>query len=82
MIEKAVRSFERTGLRVDLKNSFFIGDSIVDMETGKAAGLISVLVFSGREKAENCEQWTTQPDLACPDIAAAAQICRELVKRR
>lgn len=60
------------GKDVDIKSSFFIGDSILDVETAKAAGCKSILVFSGKEKLLNRKNWKIYPDFTCKDIYAAA----------
>jgi histidinol-phosphate phosphatase family protein len=46
----------------DLRNSFFIGDTIADVNTAQAAGCKSILVLSGKEKLSNRKNWETQPD--------------------
>jgi len=58
---------------LDLKNSFFIGDTIRDVKTAKAAGCKSILVFSGKEKFSNRKNWEVQPDFTFPNLYAAAE---------
>ena len=38
---------------LDLKSTFFVGDSIRDVQAGKKAGLKTVLVLTGKEKLNN-----------------------------
>ena len=57
-----------------LKSSFFVGDSIMDVQTAANAGLRSILVFSGREKARNRRLWPLEPDFTAKDLSGAAQI--------
>ncbi len=59
--------------RVNLKDTFFIGDTIPDVNTAKAAGCKSILVLSGREKLSNRENWETQPDFIFEDLYEAAE---------
>lgn len=59
---------------VDKKQSFFIGDSIRDIKTGKNAALKTILVLSGREKIENKDSWEIQPDFIAEDLYEAAEI--------
>lgn len=59
---------------VDLKNSFFVGDSIRDMKTGKGVGCKTILVLSGREKLENRKNWQEQPDFIADNLSWAADI--------
>lgn len=44
MILKAVEEFERRGMRIDLANSYLIGDSESDILAGKAAGLRTIRI--------------------------------------
>ncbi|MDD5347931.1 MAG: HAD family hydrolase [Candidatus Omnitrophica bacterium] len=73
LIDKAVSLLAGEGLSLDRSASFFIGDSIPDMETGRNAGLTTILVFSGKEKPQNHKVWTTQPDRTAQDLSAAAR---------
>lgn len=58
------------------EESFFIGDSFLDMEVAKAFGAKSVLVLSGREKDSNRSSWKFEPDLVFDNLLAAAEyIC-------
>lgn len=61
------------GMRVDKKNSYFIGDSMMDVQAGRAFGCRSVLVFSGREKLRNAPFWDAQPDFVARDLLGAAK---------
>lgn len=71
----------RTGLlniakkdhRIEIKNSFFIGDTIRDVHTAKQAGCKSILVFSGKEKPSNRKNWDIQPDFVFKNLYAAAE---------
>jgi len=70
MIKKAIK-----GLKIkSLAASYFIGDSIKDVLTGKNAGLKTILVLSGKEKKENKKHWKTQPDFVAKDLLAATKI--------
>ena len=60
--------------RLELQESYFIGDTIRDIETGRSAGLKTILVFSGKEKPENEDSWTVPPDFTARDLAAAVDI--------
>ncbi|MFH1857228.1 MAG: D-glycero-beta-D-manno-heptose 1,7-bisphosphate 7-phosphatase [Candidatus Omnitrophota bacterium] len=67
LIKKAVK-----GLKVDLKDSFFIGDTESDIKTGKAAGCKTILVLSGKTKNRNVECWQAKPDYIVNDLKEAA----------
>jgi len=71
LIEKALKSVEG---KVDFKNSFFIGDSIRDVKTGRSAGCKTILVLSGRESADNMKNWETCPDFVAKNLSRAADI--------
>ena len=60
------------GRRINLKNSFFIGDTIRDVHTAKAAGCKSILVLCGKEKLANQDNWQARPDLIFKDLYEAA----------
>lgn len=57
-----------------LGDSFFIGDTTQDIETGKRAGLKTILVFSGKEKPENKNNWQTHPDFTAADLSEAVDL--------
>jgi D-glycero-D-manno-heptose 1,7-bisphosphate phosphatase len=74
LIDQVLDDLKKQGFTVDKANSYFIGDSMVDMETGQSAGLKTILVFSGREKPENQLNWDCIPDYKVDDLTSAAQI--------
>jgi len=71
MVKKAVREFG-----VSLKNASFIGDTIRDVHTAKNAGIKSILVFSGKEKLKNIDNWEVVPDLVFKDLLEAAKFLK------
>lgn len=62
---------------VDLKNSFFIGDTIRDVHTARLAGCKSILVLSGKEKLSNRQNWQAQPDFIFKNLYAATRFILE-----
>ncbi len=74
LVKKAIAKLKAEGSDIELRESFFIGDSIRDIETGKAAGLKTILVFSGKEKPENKNNWQSFPDFAARDLFEATDI--------
>lgn len=58
---------------VSLKNSFFIGDTMRDVQAARNAGCKSVLVLSGKEKMANCANWDTKPGYVFKNLWEAAQ---------
>jgi histidinol-phosphate phosphatase family protein len=70
LIKKALNEIDLT----NLNNSFFIGDSIRDVKTGKNAGCKTILVLSGREKIENKHNWQEQPDFIADNLYKAVEI--------
>jgi D-glycero-D-manno-heptose 1,7-bisphosphate phosphatase len=56
-----------------LKRAFFIGDTIRDVLTARAAGCKSVLVLSGKEKARNAKYWEAKPDYVFRDLLEAVK---------
>lgn len=66
LLEKAVK-----GKRLDRKNSYFIGDSLIDVKAGKTFGCKTILVLTGREKIKDSSQWELQPDFVAKNLAQA-----------
>jgi len=60
LIEKALETLDSE--KIDLNSTYFIGDSIRDVQTGKKSGLKTILVLSGKEKIENKANWKEKPD--------------------
>ncbi|MGD0335680.1 MAG: HAD family hydrolase [Candidatus Omnitrophota bacterium] len=73
-IEKALQELTNKGHKVDLKESFFIGDTIRDVETGERSGLRTILVFSGKEKPDNKDNWKIKPDFTARSLYEAVAI--------
>jgi len=73
LIEQALNKLKKEGYKVKLEDSYFIGDTIRDIETGKKAGLNTILVFSGKEKSENKNNWQVFPDFTAQDLYEAVE---------
>lgn len=73
LIDMAISKIKESGLDLDFGSSYFIGDTIRDIETGKSAGLKTILVFSGKEKPENRKDWQILPDLVARDLSEAVE---------
>lgn len=55
---------------------FFVGDSMIDVETAHAFGSKSVLVLSGKEKLSHRASWPLVPDFIFDNLLLAAHyIC-------
>ena len=74
MVHAAVSALKKDHGEVSIKESYFVGDTIRDIETGKAAGLTTILVFSGKEQPDNKATWVMQPDYTAADLAGAADL--------
>jgi HAD superfamily hydrolase (TIGR01662 family) len=74
MIDKAFNKLKKEGLSASLKKTYFIGDSVVDVQTGKNAKIKTILVFSGREKPGNQKDWQVYPDFTAKNLSEAADI--------
>jgi len=73
LIDKALDSSNLRD-KIIREKSFFVGDTIRDIEAGKSAKLSTILVFSGKEKPENRNNWQTQPDFTACDLSAAVDL--------
>jgi len=78
LLDKVFAGLAETGEVIDRENSYFIGDSLIDVQTGRAAGLKTILVFSGKEKSGNQLNWAYKPDHIADDLAGAVEIIRSL----
>lgn len=74
LLDLAISKLESEGVETDLKSSYFIGDTIRDIQTGKSAGLKTILVFSGKEKPENKNNWQQLPDFTADNLTKAVDI--------
>lgn len=74
LVDMAITKLKEEGPKIELSKSYFIGDTIRDIETGKAAGLKTILVFSGKEKPENKNNWQIKPDFTARDLAGAVDL--------
>jgi len=68
LLKKASREF-----KINLKQSYFVGDTIRDVLTAHAAGAKAILVFSGKEKPANQEHWEDKPDFVFKNLLSAAK---------
>jgi histidinol-phosphate phosphatase family protein len=73
-IDTAVMQLQEKGYEIDKGKSFFVGDSVIDVETGKAAGLRTIMVFSGRETPDNRKSWTAIPDNTAASLFEAVDL--------
>jgi D-glycero-D-manno-heptose 1,7-bisphosphate phosphatase len=65
---------------IDLSHSYLIGDSLMDIEAGKAAGCMTFLI--GKEKCDLCkfmEEKKIIPDHIVPDLFSASRIIENSV---
>lgn len=67
LLERASRE-----LKIDLSNSFMVGDKGIDVECGRRAGCRSVLVLTG-ENSSFREAAKSHADHVAPDIGEAAE---------
>jgi histidinol-phosphate phosphatase family protein len=68
LLKQASREF-----KFNLKNAYFIGDTMRDIFTARAAGCRSILVLTGKEKLADQKNREAKPDLVFKDLLAAAK---------
>ncbi len=68
LLKKAARRFP-----IDLKKSFFIGDSETDILTGRSAGCRTILVLTGRHTRKTAKHLVTQPDRISKNLSQAVR---------
>jgi histidinol-phosphate phosphatase family protein len=74
LVDMVLDQLKEEGIPPQMDESFFIGDTTRDIETGKRCGLKTILVFSGKENPENKKSWLLQPDFTASDLLEAARI--------
>ena len=67
MIEKAVLKYN-----IDLENSWFIGDTTIDIQTGVNAGMKTILLNTGEAGKDG--KYDVVSDYICNDILEAVNI--------
>ena len=70
MINRAAEKYN-----IDLSRSFMIGDSTVDMQTGKNAGLHTILLLTGQAGKDG--KYDTAPDIVANNLTDAVTIILE-----
>ena len=73
-------------LRIDLPRSYMVGDGVVDVEAGRAAGATTILVLTGYGRGHlehRRHRWAVEPDHIAQDLGAAVDwiLARERGKR-
>lgn len=66
----------RDELGIDLARSYVIGDSMRDIEAGRAAGAVTILVLTGYGRGEyehRSSGWRTRPDRIVDDLMDAVE---------
>ncbi len=66
-------------LNLDLSHSFFIGDSVIDIQTGINAGLKTILIRNAA--LSEAELLATQPDFVVNDLLEAAHLILKLERQ-
>ncbi len=74
MIEQAQKEFN-----IDLKSSWLIGDTTVDIETARRAGIKSILLETGYGGKDN--RHNVKPVLICRDLPEAAERIIEVTRQ-
>jgi len=68
MIRKATK-----GLGIDFKDTYFIGDSRLDIGAGKNAGCKTILLLTGKEDPAGARDWPHKPDFVKKDLKEAVE---------
>ena len=75
LIKKAIKRFS-----IDTRRSFFIGDDVRDIETGRRIRVKTVLVRTGNGRKKS-EFFHTKPDMTAKDLFSAATKIKKLIKK-
>jgi len=68
LVREAARRF-----KIDLRQSFFVGDDMRDVETGSRGKMQTILVMTGKAGADK-KFFDTKPTFVAKDLLAAAKI--------
>ena len=68
LLKQAAREF-----KLNLKEAYFVGDTIRDVLTAHAVGAKSILLLCGKEKLSNQKNWEAKPDFVFKDLLAATK---------
>ena len=68
MIEKSTK-----GLDIDFENTYFIGDSRLDVGAGKNMGCRTILLLTGKEDPNGVKGWEIKPDFIKKDLTEAVE---------
>ena len=65
---------------VDLANSWIVGDTTLDLQTGRNAGLCTVLVLTG--EAGRDKKYDVTPDLVADDLLGAVEMITKMRRKK
>ena len=77
MLESAMNMYE-----VKPQETYFVGDSIVDVEAGAKLGIETVFVLSGKTSLEESRKWPIKPKLVFKNLLEAARWITAKEKRK
>lgn len=77
MLERAMGKY-----RISARDTFMIGDSKVDVLAGKALGMKTVFVLSGKTSEDEMRKWGVKPDYVFPHLLGAVEWILNKEKRR
>ena len=63
LFEKAAREYG-----IDFEDTYFVGDSLVDVQAGKRIGCRTVFVLSGKTPSDEMDKWAERPDYVFKDL--------------
>ena len=76
LIKKIISDCRKMGRKIEIGKSYFIGDMQRDVLTGNKSKLKTVIVFTGKTKLKDLENFKHLPDFAVNNLKEAAEIIR------
>lgn len=67
---------------IDLKDTYFVGDSLVDAAAGAKAGCKTIFVLSGKTTLAEMKRWNHKPDYVFKDLLEAVKWILAKERRR
>ena len=68
------------GLDIDFKNTYFMGDSRLDIAAGRNMGCKTILLLTGKEDPNNIKDFEYQPDFIKKDLNEAVELVLEVTQ--
>jgi D-glycero-D-manno-heptose 1,7-bisphosphate phosphatase len=77
MLESSLKKYG-----IAARDTYIIGDSLVDVMAGKSLGMKTIFVLSGKTAADELKKWKIKPDYIFPGLLGAVEWLVNKEKRK